>query len=241
MSLIITFENKLFNSPYPGRTIIIGITPSGTHYVQVYWIMGRSSNSRNRIFELDQHFVRNAAFDPTKMEDPSLIIYYPIKQIDEIHIISNGDQTETIFNGISQELTLANSLRCREFEPDAPHYTPRISGIMDTISNSYCLSILKTRENDPLTCLRNFFHYNTFNKGIGHCIHTYRGEEKGVLRPYVGEPFEVPLFNTLHETANYYWNNINHDNKISLLVKFVCTKDKSVEFKIVNKNGHSTD
>ncbi|WP_373233409.1 IMP cyclohydrolase [Cohnella sp.] len=238
---LISFEDQLFNNPYPGRTIIIGMTPSGANYVQVYWIMGRSANSRNRVFETDQLFVKNSAFEPTKMVDPSLIIYYPIKHLGKEHIVSNGDQTDTIIQGLQSGRSFENALQQREFEPDAPHYTPRISGIMNIEENSYCLSILKTRENDPSICLRYFFHYDTFTKGIGHCIHTYRCEEDGVLRPFVGEPFEMPLFNTVDDTANYYWNNLNKDNRISLLVKFVSVENNEVNMKLINKHLEKVD
>ncbi|WP_063847718.1 IMP cyclohydrolase [Bacillus sp. FJAT-28004] len=231
-----SFENQLFDDPYPGRTIIVGMSPSGKHYVQVYWIMGRSANSRNRIFERDQQFVRNTAYDAAKMEDPSLIIYYPIKNINGMHIISNGDQTDTIYAGYVKGKSFEDSLKSREFEPDAPHYTPRISGVIDTQSETYILSILKTRQNDPSVCIRHFFHYNPFTKGTGHCLHTYKGEGKGVLRPFDGEPLEVPLFDSMDETAQFYWSNINVDNKISLLIKFISTQDRTAEFKIMNKN-----
>ncbi len=231
-----SFEEQLFNRPYPGRTLIIGMDPSGNHFVQVYWIMGRSLNSRNRIFERDQSFVRNTAFDPSKMEDPSLIIYYPIKDTNGFHIISNGDQTDTLYDGLQQGDSFENALKRRAFEPDAPHFTPRISGITDTGSGTYGLSILKTRNNNPSVCIRNFYHYDSCIKGMGHCIHTYQGEEDGILRPFAGEPLEVPLFDSMDETANFYWNNLNKDNRISLLVKFIRKEDNHVEYKIVNKN-----
>lgn len=122
-----SLQSNLFANPYPGRTLIVGMTPSGEHYVQVYWIMGRSANSRNRVFQLDNESVQSIAFDPALMEDPSLIIYYPIRHWDNIHIVSNGDQTDTIYEGLQQRKTFEQSLMLRQFEPDAPHYTPRIS------------------------------------------------------------------------------------------------------------------
>ncbi|MGO4345833.1 IMP cyclohydrolase [Paenibacillus sp. MCAF9] len=231
-----SYEDQLFNNPYPGRTIIVGMSPSGKHFVQVYWIMGRSANSRNRIFERNEQFVRNIAYDAAKMEDPSLIIYDPIKSMNGMHIISNGDQTETIYEAYGKSATFEDALKSRKFEPDAPHYTPRISGIIDTESALYSLSILKTRQNDPSFCIRHFFHYDSFTKGIGHCIHTYKGEENGILRSFEGEPLEVPLFDSMDETAQFYWSSINADHKISLLVKFIHTDDRKVEFKIINKN-----
>ncbi|NOU88683.1 inosine monophosphate cyclohydrolase [Paenibacillus sp. LMG 31460] len=238
VTLLSSFRNNLFEATYPGRTLIIGMNPSGTHYVQVYWIMGRSSNSRNRIFELEQLHVKNTAYDPAKMEDPSLIIYYPARDIEGYHIISNGDQTDTIFEGLQQSISFEDSLMKREFEPDAPHYTPRISGIIDTSSNTYCLSILKSKQNDPSVCIRNFFHFNAFTKGTGHCIHTYSCEVNGILQSFNGEPLEVPVFDSLDETASFYWDQINDDNKISLLVKFISIQGNNIEFKLINKNAY---
>lgn len=230
------FEEQLFHNPYPGRTLIIGMTPSGSHYVQVYWIMGRSANSRNRVFELDELHVRTAAYDPDQLEDPSLIIYYPIRDYNGIHIITNGDQTETIVEGFKKGVPFAESLMTREFEPDAPLYTPRISGITDTLSEMYALSILKSDLNDPSICVRNYFYYSAFRKGRGHCIHTYTAEERGIMKSFMGEPFEVPLFDTIHENAEFYWNRLNEENKVSLLVKYISVKENWIQYKIINKN-----
>ncbi|GMK37355.1 hypothetical protein PCCS19_04080 [Paenibacillus sp. CCS19] len=228
--------DQLFANPYPGRTLIVGQTPSAAHYVQVYWIMGRSANSRNRVFEREGNHVKNSAFDPTLMEDPSLIIYYPVRDWNGMHIVTNGDQTDTVYDGIKQGNTFIQLLMTREFEPDAPHYTPRISAMLDTANQSYTLSILKTHDNDPAVCLRQFYHYSSFKSGMGHCIHTYRAEENGVLKPFVGEPFEVPLWDSIEDTANYYWERLHADNKISLLVKFIDVRTEEVHLEIRNKN-----
>lgn len=230
-----TYPQRLFENPYPGRTIIVGMTPSRSHYVQVYWIMGRSVNSRNRIFVREGWIVRNKAFDPAKLEDPSLIIYDPIRHFEHEHIVTNGDQTDTIYEGLQLGRSFEQSLMLREFEPDAPHYTPRISAIIDTRSNSYCLSILKTTENDPSVCLRHFYHYSRFKKGIGHCIHTYASERNGILKPFEGEPFETPLFDSLEETADFYWPRIHPENKIALAVKFIDTQSEEISMFICNK------
>ncbi|WP_281367618.1 IMP cyclohydrolase [Paenibacillus germinis] len=226
----------MFENPYPGRTLILGMTPSGSHYVQVYWIMGRSTNSRNRIFELDGTNVRNQAFDPAKVEDPSLIIYYPIRHWEDVHIVTNGDQTETIYEGLQNNRTFEQSLMLREFEPDVPHYTPRISGVVNTNTKQYSLSILKTHDNDPSVCLRNSYHFSKFKNGTGHCIHTYESEQNGTLKPFEGEPFEVPLFDSIHEIADFYWKRVNSENKIALLVKFIDIQNCNIQIEIRNKH-----
>lgn len=228
--------DKLKTNPYPGRGIIIGLTPSAAHYVQIYWIMGRSENSRNRQFELEGSFVRNKAFDESAVIDPSLIIYYPLKMMNEYHILTNGDQTETIMNGLTNHLTFKESLFSREYEPDAPHFTPRISGIIDTLQKNYKLSILKSSHNQEGVCIRNFFNYSAFIPGEGHCIHTYSKEENGIMRSFAGEPFKLPLFDDIDEVKDYYWNLLQEDNKISLLVKFIHTTELTTEIKIINKN-----
>lgn len=231
-----TVEHELFKNSYPGRTLIVGMTPSGLHYVQVYWIMGRSVNSRNRVFELDGWSVKNKAFNPAQMEDPSLIIYYPVRHWDHVHIVSNGDQTNTIFNGLQCNRSFEQSLMLRKFEPDAPHFTPRISAVINTDLKDYSLSILKTNNNDPSICIRNNYKYSRFKRGIGHCIHTYKSEQNGVLKPFEGDPFEVPLFDSMNEIADFYWERIDAENKISLLVKFVDVLNQEIHFEIRNKH-----
>ncbi|MBB3110196.1 hypothetical protein FHS18_002263 [Paenibacillus phyllosphaerae] len=228
-------ESALFEKPYPGRTLIVGMTPDASHYVQVYWIMGRSSNSRNRVFEQVGQDVRNRAFDPSLLEDPSLIIYDPIRQWEHIHIVANGDQTNTIVEGLKNGLSFEQALQSRTFEPDAPHYTPRISAVIDTEHKTYSLSILKTRDNEPSIGQRQLFHYEAFMAGRGHCIHTYDAEQDGLLKPFAGEPLEVSLHNSLDETADYYWQHINEENKIALLVKFIDVQSGDVQFSFRHK------
>ncbi|WP_264373580.1 IMP cyclohydrolase [Paenibacillus psychroresistens] len=201
--------------------------------------MGRSENSRNRVFqEEENHFVRNMAFDESKMTDPSLIIYYPIKSIDNFHLVTNGDQTETIMEGIAAGESFESSLFKREYEPDAPHYTPRISGIIHTSASKYSLSILKTAHNQSGGCHRFFYNYDNFLPGQGHCIHTYNNEVAGLLTPYLGEPFEVELMEDIVKIRDHYWNLLNQDNRISLLVKFIDTQSGKTEISILNKNQH---
>lgn len=232
-----TVQSECFEKTYPGRTLIVGMTPSGAHYAQVYWIMGRSANSRNRVFELEGDSVRNKAYDPALMEDTSLIIYDPIRSLGDLHIVTNGDQTDTICDGYLQGLSFQQSLMYREFEPDAPHFTPRISAVLDAGKKAYTLSILKTAGNDPSICLRQFFDYSGFKAGIGHCIHTYDSEEEGVLRPFQGEPFEAPLFDSIDETADFYWNRINADNKIAILVKHMDASSGEIAYAFRDRHG----
>ena len=228
---------RLRDNQYPGRGIIIGQTEDGRNCVQVYWIMGRSPNSRNRIFESEGCFVKTKAHDESKVQDPSLIIYYPVKDMKGIHIVSNGDQTETIFNQISLNGSLEDALRTRTFEPDPPHFTPRISGIIDvrTKQPCYSLSILKALGNGSRGCCRQFYEYDSFVKGSGHCIHTYMGDGNP-LPSFQGEPYGVPVFNRMEENVEFYWNLLNADNRISLVVKFIEVDSGKIQLKIINKN-----
>lgn len=227
----------LKNNAYPGRGIVIGKTPDGENLVQVYWIMGRSENSRNRIFAKDGEFVKTEAFDESKLVDPSLIIYYPSRVINNAHIITNGDQTDTIYNEIKEGRTFEDALQLREFEPDAPNYTPRISGIvdLDDSKNAYKLSILKSLYNNGNYCLRNIYKYEKAINGVGHCIHTYK-EDGNPLPSFSGEPYLMPIQDNIENVSDYYWNLLNDENKISLLVKFINIKTKETKIKIVNKH-----
>jgi IMP cyclohydrolase len=229
--------DRLKSNQYPGRGIIIGLTPDSTQYVQVYWIMGRSENSRNRIFVLDSNNdVRNEAFDMDNLSDPSLIIYSPIRSLDRSHIVSNGDQTETIYESLSTNGSFEDAIQEREFEPDGPNYTPRISGIVDLrdTQNAYKLSIIKSLYNNPSVCVRNMFKYEKAFTGVGHCITTYMGDGTP-LPSYEGEPVVVPLFNDIEETLDYYWKLLNEHNRISLLVKHIVIKTNQVCVRIQNK------
>lgn len=230
-------EKHLKQNNYPGRGIIIGMTPDGKNYVQIYWIMGRSTNSRNRIFEAEGSSVRTKAFDEAKMSDPSLIIYYPVKTSGDYHIVSNGDQTDTIYDYVQNGKTFENALNTREFEPDSPNFTPRISGFIDYRADkaSYGLSILKSIDNNSDFCQRSYFHYSNFMNGFGHCIHTYQ-EDGSPIPSFAGEPYPVRLYDNIEENANYYWNLLNEDNKVSLLVKYIAREDKKAVVKIINKN-----
>ena len=231
-------EKKLLNNKYPGRGIVIGLTPDGKNLVQIYWIMGRSENSRNRIFEIEDDSIKTKAFDVEKLEDPSLIIYYPIKIVKDYHIVSNGDQTDTICKYIRNGKTFEEALNTRKFEPDPPNYTPRISGFLDCNPNksNYALSILKSIDNDQAFCQRSYFYYSNFINGFGHCIHTYE-EDGSPIPSFAGEPFILKLQDNINDNAKYFWNLLNLENKVSLLVKYIAVADQKVDFKIVNKNG----
>ena len=172
---MLKLEQELKNNEYPGRGIVIGRSADAKYAVTAYFIMGRSSNSRNRVFVIEGEGIRTQAFDPSKLEDPSLIIYAPVRVLGNKTIVTNGDQTDTIYDGMDKQLTFEQSLRCREFEPDAPNYTPRISGIMHIEGGSYnyAMSILKSNNGDPSCCIRNTFAYQNPAAGEGRFIHTY--------------------------------------------------------------------
>ncbi|MDP4145489.1 MAG: IMP cyclohydrolase [Bacillota bacterium] len=230
-------HKQIEENNYPGRGIVVGMSPNGKKLIQVYWIMGRSENSRNRVFEAEGDFVRTKAYDESKMVDPSLIIYYPIKSFNNYHIVSNGDQTDTIYDFIKRGESFEAALNTREFEPDSPNFTPRISGLINVSEEaaSYSLSILKTIENNGELCQRNFYNYSKFIPGFGHCIHTYKADGNPIPS-FQGEPFIVKLHDSIDENADFFWNLLNDENKISLLVKYIDVDSKEVELKIINKN-----
>lgn len=229
---------RLKTNSYPGRGIILGQTPDGTHHVQVYWIMGRSPNSRNRVFEIEDGFVRTKAFDESKMTDPSLVIYYPVKVYNTHHIVTNGDQTDTIFEHLQKGSSFEAALRTREFEPDPPNYTPRISGVtnLNDPENVYQLSILKTSFNNPATNERFFFNYKQAIPGVGHCIHTYV-KDGDPLPSFEGEPYVVRLFDNIEQTGDFYWKMLNEENRVSLLVKFIEKSSGEVRLHVLNKHA----
>lgn len=228
--------NKLKNNAYPGRGIIIGMSPDSKHLIQVYWIMGRSANSRNRVFEEDKGFVRTKAYDESKVVDPSLIIYYPVRHADDSHIVSNGDQTDTVFEALKNGGSFSSALDTRCFEPDAPNFTPRISGIISLKDKQYAyrLSILKSYDGMGKSSIRTYFNYEKGVPGIGHCVHTYN-QDGNPLPSFAGEPYELGLFDDMEQTAGYYWDALNEENRISLLVKYINIDDGSFKIRIINK------
>ena len=232
-----SIEKELQNNSYPGRGIIIGKSPNGKYAVTAYFIMGRSENSRNRIFVEDGEGIRTQAFDPSKLVDPSLIIYAPVRVLGNKTIVTNGDQTDTIYEGMDRQLTFEQSLRSREFEPDAPNYTPRISGLIDQSNNgfSYALSILKSADGDPSSCQRYTFSYSNPIAGVGHFIHTYEGDGNP-LPSFSGEPQKIAVSGDIDAFTEMLWNSLNAENKVSLFVRYIDLKTKKTETRIVNKN-----
>lgn len=229
--------NLLRNNPYPGRGIVTGMSPDSKRLVQIYWIMGRSENSRNRIFIEENGFIKTEAWDACKVEDPSLIIYYAAKHQKATHIISNGDQTDTVYNAIECSDTFEDALNTRNFEPDIPNYTPRISGVIDLNDKQYTykLYIIKSIYNNPSFCVRQFYYYEKAIPGFGHCIHTYLGDGDP-LPSFDKEPFVVPIFDDIYETANFYWDILNENNKISILAKYIDISTNEFKTAIINKS-----
>lgn len=235
----ISLAQELSTNAYPGRGIIIGRTPDGKKAVTAYFIMGRSANSRNRIFVEDGDGIRTQAYDPSKLEDPSLIIYAPVRVLGNKTIVTNGDQTDTIYEGMDRQMTFEQSLRSRTFEPDAPNYTPRISGILHIESSTYnyALSILKSNQGDPDSCQRFTFAYEHPKAGEGHFIHTYQ-QDGNPLPSYEGEPKLVSIPDDIDAFTKLLWTNLNEDNKVSLFVRYIDIATGDFETKIVNKNSH---
>ena len=234
---MLSIEKELQGNAYPGRGIIIGKTPDGTKAVTAYFIMGRSGNSRNRVFVTEGEGIRTEAYDPSKLEDPSLIIYAPVRVLGNRTIVTNGDQTDTIYDGMDEGLTFEQSLRCREFEPDAPNYTPRISGVMHIEDGKYeyAMSILKSNNGDPSCCNRYTFTYDNPAAGEGHFIHTYKCDGNP-LPSFEGEPKLVNIMDDMDAYTEVLWNSLNEENKVSLFVRYIDIATGTYETKIVNKN-----
>lgn len=234
---MLSLANELNSNTYPGRGIVIGKTKDGKKAVTAYFIMGRSNNSRNRVFVEEGEGIRTQAFDPSKLEDASLIIYAPVRVLGNKTIVTNGDQTDTIYEGMDKQLTFEQSLRTREFEPDAPNYTPRISGIMHVENGkyNYAMSILKSNNGNPEACNRYTFAYENPVAGEGHFIHTYM-HDGNPLPSFEGEPKLVEINGDIDEFTNMVWTNLNEDNKVSLFVRFIDIETGEYETRIVNKN-----
>ena len=231
-------SQELSATTYPGRGIVIGKTVDGTHAVTAYFIMGRSVNSRNRVFVEDGEGIRTQAFDPSKLSDPSLIIYAPVRVLGNKTIVTNGDQTDTIYELMDKQMTFEQALRTREFEPDGPNYTPRISGIMHIEDGkyNYAMSILKSDNGDPAGCNRYTFAYENPKAGEARFIHTYM-QDGDPLPSFEGEPTWVELPDADIDTlTNLIWESLNEDNKVSLFVRYINIADGTYESRIVNKN-----
>lgn len=234
---MLSIEQELKSNSYPGRGIIIGKSPDGKKAVTAYFIMGRSENSRNRVFVEDGEGIRTQAFDPSKLTDPSLIIYAPVRVLGNKTIVTNGDQTDTIYEGMDKQLTFEQSLRSREFEPDGPNYTPRISGVMHIENGNfnYAMSILKSNNGNPDSCNRYTFAYENPVAGEAHFIHTYM-HDGNPLPSFEGEPKLVEAMDNMDEFADLLWNSLNEENKVSLFVHYIDIETGNYETKIVNKN-----
>ena len=229
----------LKGNAYPGRGIVLGRSQDGKYAVVAYFIMGRSENSRNRIFVETPDGIRTQAYDPAKMTDPSLIIYHPVRRVTDedgvTTIVTNGDQTDTLRDFMLEGESYVAALNTREFEPDGPNYTPRISGIVYP-SGSYMLSILKSLDGDPSCCLRHYFTYDAPRPGLGHFLHTYQGDGNP-LPSFQGEPRPVEITGDLDTFTGLIWQGLNPENKVSLFTSFIDLETGAAESRIVNKHS----
>ena len=226
-------SDVLSSNSYPGRGIIIGKSEDGGKTVIVYFIMGRSENSRNRVFVEQDKGIKTQAFDPAKLSDPSLIIYSPVRVLGDVTIVTNGDQTDTVYDYLKDGKTFEDALRSRTFEPDAPNYTPRISGVVN--KGGYKLSILKSACGNPNGVRRYFYEYNNTPSATGHFIHTYKCDGSPIPS-FEGEPEQVELKGDIDNITNEVWNSLNYDNKVSLFVRFIDDSTGEQQTRIVNKN-----
>ncbi|MBQ7795696.1 MAG: IMP cyclohydrolase [Lachnospiraceae bacterium] len=235
---MIAIDKELQSKTYPGRGIVLGKSKDGKRAVCAYFIMGRSENSRNRIFVEDGEGIRTQAYDPAKLVDPSLIIYAPVRVLGNKTIVTNGDQTDTIYENMDKQMTFEQSLRGREFEPDAPNYTPRISGVMKISGGNYnyAMSILKSSNGNPAACNRYTFAYENPQAGEGRFIHTY-AKDVNPLPSFEGEPIWISIEDDdIDVFTDKIWNSLNEDNKVSLFVRFIDIETGTYESRIVNKN-----
>ena len=230
-----SLAEKLSTNVYPGRGIVLGITPDGTKSVAAYFIMGRSVNSRNRVFVQEPDGIRTEAHDPSLMKDPHLIIYHPVREAGCGLIVTNGDQTDTIWEYLAKGESWEAALRTRCFEDDGPNWTPRISGLLAG-DGSYKMSILKSADEEGSACARFFYEYPAI-AGLGHFIHTYVCDGNPVIPTFQGEPERVAMDNDMDAFAEMLWKNLNEDNKISLFVRYTDLKTGAYEQKIFNKHN----
>ncbi|MDE6889954.1 MAG: IMP cyclohydrolase [Eubacterium sp.] len=232
-----SLEQYLKANAYPGRGIIIGLSADQRYAVTAYFIMGRSVNSRNRVFVKDGEGIRTKAHDPAKLSDPSLVIYAPVRVLGNKMIVTNGDQTDTIYELMDKQQTFEQALRTRTFEPDAPNYTPRISGILHIESGvyNYAMSILKSNAGRPDSCCRQTFAYEQPLAGEGHIIHTYQGDGDP-LPSFAGEPVCIGISGDIDAFTDMVWSSLQEENKVSLFVRFIDIETGKYETRIVNKN-----
>ena len=233
-----TIANELNSLAYHGRGIIIGKSADSKKAITAYFIMGRSVNSRNRVFVAEGDAMRTKAFDESKMVDPHLIIYYPVRVLGNKTIVTNGDQTDTIYDLMDKQMTFEQALRTREFEDDKPNFTPRISGIIHRENGdmNYAMSILKSAEGDPSSCERFTYAYSSPKAGFGKFIHTYNGEGDP-LPSYEGEPKTLIIPDMdIDALASHIWENLNEENKVSLFVRYIDIASGETETRVINKN-----
>lgn len=234
---IADIKSELSSTTYPGRGIIVGKSENGKKAVAAYWTMGRSAGSRNRVFVEDGDGIRTQAFDPSLIAgDPSLIIYAAVRVLGKKTIVTNGDQTDTIYEGLEKGLTFEQSLRSRKYEHDAPNYTPRISSLLNFENGyDYSLSILKSDCGNGDNTLRFTYTYDNPQNGEGHYIHTYMGDGNP-LPSFEGEPVKVKISGSIDDFTNQIWTSLNEDNKVSLFVRFIDIESGKWETRILNKN-----
>ncbi len=230
-----TLKEELGSTAYPGRGILLGRSADGKKAVIGYFIMGRSVNSRNRVFVTDGDGLKTKAFDESKMVDPSLIIYNPVLVLGDTQIVTNGDQTDTIYTFLKEGKTFEEALRTRTFEPDSPNFTPRISGVIDSKTGAYKLSVLKSDCGDESSVQRFFYEYAQPKAGEGHFIHTYMGDGEP-LPSFEGEPQLVSIPNDIETFTNTVWESLNEENKVSLFTRFIDLETGETESRICNKN-----
>ena len=232
----LSLAQELTANAYPGRGIVIGKSADGKKAVTAYWIMGRSENARNRVFTETEDGIKTEAADPSKLTDPHLIIYSPVRVLGNKTIVTNGDQTDTIYELMDKQQTFEQALRTREYEDDAPNYTPRISGIMHVEGGTYnyAMSILKSADGNPDCCERFTFTYTNPLNGTGHFIHTYMGDGNP-LPSFEGEPKLVDIPDDIDAFTEMLWTSLNEDNKVSLFVRFIDIETGVAASRIVNK------
>ena len=240
----INLNDYLASNEYPGRGIAVAMAPDGRQMFIGYFIMGRSENSRNRVFDPvpERGGICTMAADPDKLEDPSLIIYNPVLTLGKTHIVTNGDQTDTVYDFMQNGQTFEDALRTRTFEDDRPNWTPRISGLVRVADGkaSYKLSIIKSDDGDENSVLRYFYEYAQPKAGEGHFIHTYQCDGNPIPS-FAGEPEKVALHGDIEQLALDTWMNLNEDNKVSLYVSYISLADGSSDTIIINKHDQEEE
>ena len=231
-----SLSEKLSTNTYPGRGIVLGVSPDGKKAVAAYFIMGRSVNSRNRVFVQEPDGIRTEAHDPSLMKDPHLIIYHPVREAGCGLIVTNGDQTDTVWDYLARGESWESALRSRMFEDDGPNWTPRISGIQSSLDGSYKMSILKAADPEGNACARYFWEYPAI-AGLGHFLHTYVCDGNPVIPTFQGEPERVALSDDIDAFTEMLWDNLNEANKISLFVRYTELETGAYEQRIVNKHS----